>query len=93
MFYDYIKSKTKKKEQILTITDEGNTYDNEKDMSEILNKNFQSVFTKEPSFDVNQETPTPKQKLGGIKLTKDRVLKALKNLDKSKAMGPDEISP
>ena len=41
LFYDYIKSKTKKREQILTITDEGVTYDNEKDMSEILNKNFQ----------------------------------------------------
>ena len=93
MFYNYINSKTKKKEQISTITDEGITYDNEKDMSEILNKKFQSVFTKEPSFDGNQETPTPKQKLRGIKLTKERVLKALKNLDKSKAMGPDEISP
>ena len=93
LFYNYIKSKTKKKEQISTITDEGVTYDNEKDMSEILNKNFQSVFTNEPSFDVNQEAPIPKQRLGGIKLTKERVLKALKNIDKSKAMGPDEISP
>ena len=77
----------------MTITDEGVTYDNEKDMSEILNKKFQSVFTKEPSFDGTQETPTPKQKLRGIKLTKDKVLKALKELDKNKAVGPDGISP
>ena len=93
MFYNYINNKTKKKEQILTITDEGVTYDTEKDMSEVLNKKFQSVFTKEPNFDANQEAPTPKQKLRGIKLAKERVLKALKSLDKSKAMGPDEISP
>ena len=93
LFYDYINSRTKKKEQILTITDEGVTYDNEKDMSEILNKNFQSVFTKEPSFDTNQDTPTPKKRLREIKLTKKRVLEALKDLDKSKSMGPDEISP
>ena len=93
LFYNYINSKTKKKEQILTITDEGITYDNEKDMSEILNKKFQSVFTKEPSFDENQEAPIPKQKLRGIKMTKERVLKALKSLDKNKAMGPDGISP
>ena len=93
LFYNYIKSKTKKKEQIQTITDEGVTYDNEKDMSEVLNKKIQSVFTKEPNFDGNQEAPIPKRKLKGIKLTKERVLKALKNLDTSKAMGPDEISP
>ena len=93
LFYNYINSKTKKKEQILTITDEGITYDNEKDMSEILNKKFQSVFTKEPSFDENQEGPVPKQKLRGIKLTKERVLKILKSLDKNKSMGPDGISP
>ena len=62
-------------------------------MSEILNKKFQSVFTKEPSFDTNQEAPKPKQKLGEIKLTKKKILKVLKNLDKSKAMGPDEVSP
>ena len=93
LFYDYIKSKTKKKEHILTIIDEGITYDNDKDMSKILNKKFQSVFTKEPSFDTNQEAPKPKQKLGEIKLTKKKILKVLKNLDKSKAMGPDEVSP
>ena len=74
LFYDYINSKTKKREQILTITDEGVTYDNEKDMSEILNKKFQSVFTKEPIFDENQETPISKQNLKGIKLNKERVL-------------------
>ena len=62
-------------------------------MSEILNKNFQSVFTKEPSYNENQEAPTPKQSLREIQLTKERVLKALQNLDKIKAMGPDEISP
>ena len=62
-------------------------------MSEVLNKKFQSVFTKEPNFDGNQEAPIPKQKLKGIKLTKERVLKVLKNLDTNKAMGPDEISP
>ena len=58
LFYSYIKSKPKKKEQISIIANEGVTNDNQKDMSEIPNKNFQSVFTKEPSFDVNQETPT-----------------------------------
>ena len=93
LFYNYINSKTKKKEQILAITDEGVTYDNDKDMSEILNKKFQSVFTKETSFDDKQDRPIPKQKLGKIKLTQKRVQEVLKNLDKNKAMGPDEISP
>ena len=93
LFHDYINSRTKKQEQILTITDEGITYDNDKEMSEILNKKFQSVFTNEPSFDSNQDTPTPKQKLGEIKLTKKRVQAALKKLDRGKARGPDEVSP
>ena len=93
LFYDYINSKTKKKDQILTITDEGITYDNEKDMSEVLNRKFQSVFTIEPNFDENQDIPVPKQKLGKIKLTKEKIRKALKNLDKRKARGPDEVSP
>ena len=93
LFYNYINSKTKKREQILAITDEGITYDNEKEMGEILNKKFQSVFTKEPSFDDNQDTPAPKQKLGKIKLTEKRVREALKKLDPRKAKGPDEVSP
>ena len=93
LFYNFINSKTKKREQILAITDEGVTYDNDKEMSEILNKKYQSVFTKETSFDDNQDRPTPKQKLGKIKLTQKRVQNVLKNLDKSKARGPDEISP
>ena len=93
LFYNYINSKTKKKDQILTITDEGITYDNEKDMSEVLNRKFQSVFTIEPNFDGKQDTPVPKQKLGKIKLTRKRVQEALKNLDKMKAKGPDEVSP
>ena len=62
-------------------------------MGEILNKKFQSVFTKEPSFDDNQDTPAPKQKLGKIKLTEKRVREALKKLDPRKAKGPDKVSP
>ena len=93
LFYNFINSKTKKREHLLAITDEGNTYDNEKDMSEVLNKKFQSVFTTEPSFDGIQDPPVPKRKLGKIKLTKKKVLEALKKLDKRKAMGPDEVSP
>ena len=62
-------------------------------MSEVLNKKFQSVFTTEPSFDGIQDPPVPKRKLGKIKLTKKKVLEALKKLDKRKARGPDEVSP
>ena len=93
LFYNFINKKTKKKDHILTIKDEGITYDDEKDMSEILNKKFQSVFTKEPKFDDSQSAPPPKIKLGKIKLTVEKVKKALQKLDKRKAMGPDGVSP
>ena len=61
LFYNYIKSKTKKKEQILTITDEGVTYDNEKDMSEILNKKSNQSSQKKAALTGTSKPPHQKR--------------------------------
>ena len=58
-----------------------------------IKQKIQSVFTKEPSFDGNQDTPTPNKNKKKIKLTEKRVREALEKLDPRKAKGPDEVSP
>ena len=46
-FYTYRKSKTKVKDKIQSIVDQGKNYVKEEEICEILKRSFQSVFTKE----------------------------------------------
>ena len=58
---------------------------------EILRKNFDSVFTRGKSHNVNLGEPRINVKMPELKITRERVLKELKNIDTSKASGPDAI--
>ena len=45
LFYSYIKSKSKVKDKIQSIMDKGKKFIKEEEICEVLNNNFQSVFT------------------------------------------------
>ncbi len=63
-----------------------------KEKAEILNKQFCSVFTKETS-DSPVLPDCPYQKMSDIHVTQSGVLALLKNLNPSKAQGPDLLHP
>ena len=50
LFYRYINGKIKQKERITRLKENNETVEDPKEMSEILNKNFQNVFTSETEF-------------------------------------------
>jgi Reverse transcriptase (RNA-dependent DNA polymerase)/Endonuclease-reverse transcriptase len=96
-FWSYVKYKTKGQySSIPTLKSEQETLLTEpKDKANLLNKHFQSVFTKETPA----ELPTLPRKtnktfsLNDITLTKGGIVNLIKQLNQYKAFGPDEISP
>ena len=67
------------------------TVEDPKEMSEILNKNFQNVFTSETEFRRTQERRESTE-LWEIKVSRHEIKELLKNLEERKTIGPDRIS-
>ena len=72
-------------------TDSGTFTDNSKEQAELLNKQFQSVFTKEDTHTFPQMDGPQYQKIYELKISTEGVEKLLKNLKVNKASGPDDI--
>ena len=92
LFYNYIKSKTKIKDKIQSIADEGRSFNREEEMCEILNKNFQSVFLEDSAFEEDAELHVVETKMEDLHIRREEISDMMKSLDKRKANGPDEIS-
>ena len=59
---------------------------------EILNRNFQKVFTQETVFEEPDKERHVRKLLDNLKVDKAELLCSLNGLDGKKAMGPDNIS-
>ena len=59
--------------------------------AEVMNKSFQSVFTKEGEFEREQRV-TKERVLSEINIGVEELKKLMKNLDVRKAQGPDGVS-
>ena len=75
-------------------SDTGEVVREEKDMAELLNRFFSSVFTREDSNNI----PEPKEKvekagLSQVKITRAKVKSKIKKLRAGAAAGPDGIGP
>ena len=96
-FYAYVRSKQKIRDTVGPLRDEnGKEIKEVKEMVEMLNQEFVKVFTEEDEIlpIIEQEHKlTEEEKLVDIKITEEMTLKKLKELDKSKAQGPDKIHP
>ena len=91
LFYRHINKKLKKKESVTAIKEDDEVYEDVKVICEILNKNFQKVFTQETDFEGSDEENNFR-KLEDVKVDKVDLLRLLRSLDEKKAMGPDDVS-
>ncbi len=89
LFYRYINQKIGNKETIAQLK-HNKIYEDPREMSKVLNVNFQKVFTRESNFEPPQRE-SHETEMWKIKVGKE-LLKKLNNLDERKAIGPDEVS-
>ncbi|XP_052794650.1 uncharacterized protein LOC128227817 [Mya arenaria] len=90
-FWAYIKALRKDSCGIAPLKDKGKLHNEQIDKANILNQQYQSVFTQEN----NSNTPTPDgdpyPSMNDIEVTPEGVLALLKKLNPNKATGPDMI--
>ena len=94
IFYKYIHGKTKIKNAIQRLKVDGNIIEDEKDMAQILNDKFRSVFVKNDAYrgEVPSHNVDQRPKLNSIVIDRAEVESRLQSLDVNKAMGPDQMS-
>ena len=96
MFWKYVNSKTKTREDIsqLQIPGENRLSDTDGEKAEALLKHFTSVFTKEPKGPLPATSEqTYASELNHITVSSDMVKNKLKKLNSAKSPGPDDIHP
>ena len=91
LFYRHVNSKMKRRERITGMKVEGMVYTDEQDMAEVINENFQKVFTEEGDFDLVDEN-SEGNGLNEVKVHQRDVMKLMEGLEVSKAPGPDGVS-
>ena len=91
-FWWYVKSQKKDSVGIASLKTENGTFtDDSNKQAEILNSQFQSVFTKDNSSNLPQMGEPEYPKINELKITVEGVEKLLRNLKVNKSPGPDDI--
>ena len=94
-FFSYVKTKTKSRAGVGPLRDETDrTVSGDKEMSELLNAFFASVFTREDTSRI----PSPKEErmdrpVLTARITAEKVRKKVKRLRAGSAAGPDGLGP
>ena len=92
-FWAYVKSKGQDSQGVSPLKNsEGFLQSDSKKKADILNKQFQSVFTKEDTKSNPDKGESPYKDMQEIVITEQGVLKLLLDIDPKKATGPDNIS-
>lgn len=93
-FYAYIRSKTRTRDRVGPLKgNDGVIRDNDKDMCNILNNYFCSVFTRESDVTSIRTGGYNGEHLDNLIIEEDIVRRKIDNLKEGKAPGPDGISP
>ena len=90
-FWNYIKSLKKDNTGIAPLKDNGRLFNTAKDKANILNRQYQSVFTKEDSQTVPKPTGQQYPQMPDITITTEGIYKLLQKCNPCKAYGPDKI--
>ena len=95
-FYSYVRQKKVTTSNIGPLRlDNGEHVSNERDVAEILNEYFASVFTVEDTNGTVEASPTPANavQLSNCEFTEENIIKSLENIKVNKTPGPDGIAP
>jgi hypothetical protein len=90
-FWNYIKSKKQDNIGVAPIKSNGTLFTDAKDKANLINKQFQSVFTKAGSITDTKPDGNPYPHIADLHITVDGVYKLLEDLKVNKASGPDNI--
>ena len=93
-FFAYVKRKTKSRPTVGPLMDrDRNKVTGNKEMADLLNTFFCSVFTPDSGQPVPDAVPTVCPGLNDLQVTSDMVEQAIKKLRPTSAAGPDGIGP
>ena len=90
-FWSFIKSLRKDTSDVAPLKDNGRLHADPKDKADILNRQYESTWTKEDTSDIPTPDGVPYPSMPEIKVNKEGVTKLLHKLNPSKASGPDLI--
>ena len=93
LFYSYLNKKKTNKVNVGPIRrEDGSLCHDDKEMTEILNNHYASVFTKEDPHLPNEQPPCESPKMEDVKFIPSMIAEILKHMKNSSSPGPDEIS-
>ena len=90
-FWSYIKMLRRDNTGVAPLKHQGKLHSLAKDKADILNQQYQSVFTEEDTHSIPTPSGTPFPSMDDITVDEAGVGKLLKNINPHKAAGPDEI--
>ena len=91
-FYAYVRTKSRARVGIGPLKDKnGKIVEDAEGMTQILNKYFASVFTRENLANIPEIESLGKTSLCDIEINNERVAKAINDMKMNKAAGPDEL--
>ncbi|KAK3095451.1 hypothetical protein FSP39_014814 [Pinctada imbricata] len=90
--YTYIKSRRTENTGISPLKNDGILVTDTTEKANILNHQFQSVFTHETDTDIPNKGTSPHPKMSQITINNSGILKLLANISPHKASGPDKIN-
>ena len=97
VFWSHVRSKMKSSSTVSSLLDspkdENSLKHEDHEKANILQRQFCSVFTKEPEGELPEFQTRTDAVIADILITKEMIQKLLKELDQNKSFGPDEIHP
>ena len=97
IFWSHVRSKMKSSSTVSSLlnepTDKKSLKHEDNEKADILQRQFCSVFTKEPEGDLPDFPKRTDTSISDIIITKEMVAKEIKRLDPNKSFGPDEVHP
>jgi hypothetical protein len=91
-FWKFIKSQRQDNVGVAPIKDGGKLHTSNREKAELLNKQFKSVFTKDDSNAQSRLIGPAYPPIKQLEIRSEGIFKLLRNLNVSKASGPDNIS-
>ena len=90
-FWSYIKALRKDNSGVAPLKENGKIHADPLDKSNVLNRQYESTFTREDKANIPQPEGQPYPPMPDIDISREGVLKLLKKINPNKASGPDMI--